>query len=196
MKKVFLTAFLGFSFVLNAQETNNANENAKSEEIIEVVDIAGDEGAEVVEVKAPKTEIQTVTSIVKNSGFLQTVGFDGAWKLDLDLDAKKIILTGGTLLNDAENESSKIRLMVYLAEKPFDLNNPEFIGNVYSVVDLDSLNAKEKESGKTYVTSWASESMPTTGKYYPYILLGEENASTGQFEVRDVKAFEKSLTIS
>ena len=184
MKKVFLAAFLGFGIMVSAQVTETNDEV-----------IVTDEVAEVAEVEQEPV-IYSTTSMVANSGFLQTVGFDGAWKLDMNLDNNKIILTGGTLLNKAEKESNSIRLMVYLAEKPFDLNNPEFIGTVYSVVDLESLDANAKESGRTYETSWASETKPSNGQYYPYILLGEENASTGQFEVKDVKAFEKAITIS
>lgn len=184
MKKVFLAAFLGFGIMVCAQVVEANDEVAVTDEAVEIVEIE------------QEPVIYTTTSMVANSGFLQTVGFDGAWKLDMNLENNKIILTGGTLLNKAESESNNIRLMVYLAEKPFDLSNPEFIGTVYSVVDLEAIDANAKESGKTYETSWASESKPSSGKYYPYILLGEENEKTGQFEVKDVKAFENSITIS
>lgn len=189
MKKVFLATFLGIGIMVNAQDA--AQENVQTTQSNETVAPA----VEVVE-EVAEPVIYSTTSKVENSGFLQTVGFDGAWKFDLNLDNKKIILTGGALVNKAASASNKIRLMVYLADKPFDLNNPQFIGKVYSVVDLESLGANVTESGQTYSTSWASETPLTAGKYYPYILLGEQNEKTGEFEVKDVKAFDKSVTLS
>ncbi len=138
----------------------------------------------------------TATSKVDNSGFQRTVGFDGAWKFDMNLGKREITLTGGTLNNKGQVASNPLRLMVYLAEKPFNVNNPEFIGNVYSVVDVNSIAPAEAKSGQAYVTSWASETNPPAGTYYPYILLGEQNAQTQEFEVKDVKVFENSITIT
>ncbi len=142
------------------------------------------------------TTVYTATSKVTNSGFQRTIGFDGAWKFDLNLENRQITLTGGTLNNKGEAASNALRLMVYLADKPFDLNNPEFIGNVYSVVDINPIAPAESKTGETYKTSWASETLPTTGTYYPYILLGEQNPQTQAFEVKDVKAFDNAITIT
>ena len=142
------------------------------------------------------TTTHSATSKVNNSGFQRTVGFDGAWKFDMDLAARQITLTGGTLNNKGTASSNTLRLMVYLAEKPFNLNNPEFIGTVYSSVDIPALNAGDVQSGQTYTTAWASENNPPAGTYYPYILLGEQNPTTQEFEVKDVKAFDNSITIT
>lgn len=142
------------------------------------------------------TENYTATSKVENSGFQRTVGFDGAWKFDMNLNSKEIVLTGGTLSNKGTTTSNNLRLMVYLAQKPFDLNNPEFIGEVYSVLDVNPVAAGDTKTGQAYVMNWASETNPAAGTYYPYILLGEQNPQTQEFEVKDVKAFDKSITIT
>ncbi len=156
-------------------------------------EIALAEGKEIV---VKDTTTYSATSKVNNSGFQRTVGFDGAWKFDMNLENKAITLTGGTLNNKGTATSNSLRLMVYLAPKPFDLNNPEFIGTVYSSVDIPGLAAGDVKSGQTYVTSWASETNPPAGTYYPYILLGEQNPTTQEFEVKDVKAFDDSITIT
>lgn len=142
------------------------------------------------------TEVYTATSKVENSGFQRTVGFDGAWKFDLDLAKREIVLTGGTLSNKGEATSNNLRLMVYLAQKPFDVNNPEFVGNVYSAIDVNPIAGGETKTGQAYVTLWASETNPPAGTYYPYILLGEQNPQNQEFEVKDVKAFDNPITIT
>ncbi len=157
-------------------------------------EIALAEGKEIV-VK-DTTTVYSATSKVNNSGFQRTVGFDGAWKFDMSLENRQITLTGGTLNNKGTATSNTLRLMVYLAPKPFDLNNPEFIGTVYSSLDFPGLAAGDVKSGQTYVTSWASETNPPAGTYYPYILLGEQNPTTQEFEVKDVKAFDNPITIT
>lgn len=141
------------------------------------------------------TAVYTATSQVQNSGFQRTVGFDGAWKFDMDLDNREIVITGGTLSNKGDAASNTLRLMVYLAEKPFSINNPEFIGTVYSSVDVTPLAPGEQKAGQAYVTAWATENNPAPGTYYPYILLGEQNPQTQEFEVRDVKPFENSIVV-
>ena len=156
-------------------------------------EVALAEGKEIV---VKDTATYSATSKVNNSGFQRTVGFDGAWKFDMNLGNREITLTGGTLSNKGTATSNSLRLMVYLAQKPFDLNNPEFIGTVYSSVDIPGLAANDVKSGQTYVTSWASETNPPAGTYYPYILLGEQNPTTQEFEVKDVKAFDNSITIT
>ncbi|HLV23540.1 MAG TPA: hypothetical protein VKY36_02025 [Moheibacter sp.] len=206
MKRVFLVATLaGFSFYGNAQEKPLEPEQVKEENAATAIEekevaaekseaeIALEQGKEIV--VRDTTSVYTATSKVENSGFQRTVGFDGAWKLDMDLDKKEIILTGGTLNNKGEVASNNLRLMVYLADKPFNLDNPEFIGNVYAVVDVMPIAAGESKSGQSYITSWASETVPTVGTYYPYILLGEQNPQNQEFEVRDVKPFANSIIV-
>ena len=177
-----------------------AKENAATAEMEKKVaaekteaEVALAAGKEIVVTDTATT--YSATSKVNNSGFQRTVGFDGAWKFDMNLGKKEIILTGGTLNNKGQATSNPLRLMVYLAQKPFDLNNPEFIGTVYSSVDVPSLAAGDIKSGQSFVTSWASETNPPAGTYYPYILLGEQNPQTQEFEVRDVKAFDNAITI-
>src|SRR5690606_37431370 len=157
-------------------------------------EIAGEEAPAVVE-QAIETPTYTATSKVDNSGFQRTVGLEGAWKFDMNVGERSIILTGGTLSNKGEATSDDLQLMVYLADKPFDVNNPQFIGEVYSVLELSPIAAGNSESGKTYTTTWASQTDPSSGTYYPYILLGEKNAETQEFEVKDVKVFENSVTL-
>ncbi|MDD3771512.1 MAG: hypothetical protein RBT46_05075 [Weeksellaceae bacterium] len=178
MKKALVVASIGLGIFINAQTMTTDYQETQTEVMPVQEDI-----------------IYSTTSRPDDSGFLQTVGFSGAWKFDMNLDKHKIILTGGALINQSNSSSNEIRLMVYLADKPFNLNNPEFIGEVYSVIDISALNAGQKESGQVYETSWASEKDPQKGIYYPYILLGEKNPKTDQFEVRDVKVFEKTITI-
>lgn len=181
MKKLFFTLLSVSTIALSAQVANETVIESQSTEITQ----------------SQEPAVYSTTSKVENSGFLKTVGFEGAWKFELNLDSRKIILQGGSMVNKAEAPSEEIRMMVYLAEKPFDLENPEFIGEVYSFVDLDGLNANDKESGKTYSTLWANEKKPESGKkYYPYILLGEQNPETKEFEVRDIKTFDKFIEIS
>lgn len=205
MKRVFLIVALAGITYANGQEKPLEPEQIEKENAATAVEeqkvaaekseaeIALEQGKEIV--VRDTTLVYTATSQVENSGFQRTVGFDGAWKFDLDLDNREIVLTGGTLSNKGEAASNNLRLMVYLAEKPFDLNNPEFVGKVYSAIDVNPIGAGEVKSGQAYVTSWASETNPPAGTYYPYILLGEENPENQEFEVRDVKAFSNSITI-
>lgn len=207
MKRVFLLAALtGLTFYANGQEKSLSSEQVKKENAATAVEektvatekseaeVALEEGKEIV-VK-DTAMVYTATSIVKNSGFQRTVGFDGAWKFDMNLDQREIVLTGGVLSNKGEATSNPLRLMVYLAEKPFNLDNPEFIGTVYSSIDVQPIEAAGQKSGQSYITSWASETNPPAGTYYPYILLGEQNPSNQEFEVKDVKAFSNSFTIT
>lgn len=156
-------------------------------------EVALAEGKEIV---VKDTTTYSATSKVNNSGFQRTVGFDGAWKFDMNLENREIKLTGGTISNKGTATSNALRLMVYLAPKAFDLNNPEFIGTVYSSLDIPAMNASDIQSGQTYITLWASETNPPAGTYYPYILLGEQNPTTQEFEVKDVKAFDNPITIT
>lgn len=156
-------------------------------------EVALAEGKEIV---VKDTTTYSATSKVNNSGFQRTVGFEGAWKFDMNLENREIKLTGGTLSNKGTATSNALRLMVYLAPKAFDLNNPEFIGTVYSSLDIPAMNASDIQSGQTYITLWASETNPPAGTYYPYILLGEQNPTTQEFEVKDVKAFDNPITIT
>src|SRR5690606_1829668 len=141
-------------------ETEVAKENAATATVEKKVaaekteaEVALAEGKEIV--VRDTTTVYSATSKVNNSGFQRTVGFDGAWKFDMNIGNREITLTGGTLSNKGTATSNSLRLMVYLAQKPFDLNNPEFIGTVYSSVDIPGLAANDVKSGQTYVTSWA-----------------------------------------
>lgn len=198
------------------KDKNSKNQSISSEKPLNDAEVAKENAATAVEEKkvaAEKTEAEvalaegkqivvkdtttySATSKVNNSGFQRTVGFDGAWKFDMNLDNREIKLTGGTLSNKGTATSNPLRLMVYLAPKAFDLNNPEFIGTVYSSLDIPAMNASDIQSGQTYVTLWASETNPPAGTYYPYILLGEQNPTTQEFEVKDVKAFDNPITIT
>jgi len=168
------------------EEKEVAHEKSEAE-------LALEQGKEIV-VKDTAT-VYSVTSIAENSGFARTVGFDGTWKVDLNLGKKELIITGGTLNNKAQSPSNKLRLMVYFAEKPFDVKNPELIGTVYSSIDLNPLEAGAKKVDQSYVTQVAVETPPAAGKYYPYILLGEQNPQTQEFEVKDVKVFQEFVTL-
>lgn len=207
MKRLMLAAVIALPFFMNAQENEKplspkeaAKENAataiEEKEVAQEkseAEIALEQGKEIV-VK-DTTHVYTATSVADNSGFARTVGFDGIWKIDLNLDKKELVITGGTLNNKSQNTSNKLRLMVYFAEKPFDVKNPDLIGAVYSSIDVDPLEAGAKKAGQSYVTQVALETPPTPGKYYPYILLGEQNLQTQEFEVKDVKVFQEFVTL-
>ena len=73
-------------------------------------------------------------------------------------------MKGGTIVNKDDSASEEIRMMVYLADQPFDLNNPQLIGEVYSYIDIDGLNANDKKTGEVYSTLWANNNKPESGK--------------------------------
>ncbi len=207
MKRLILAAFIALPFFINAQENEKplnekevAKENAAT--AIEEKEVAQEkseaeraleQGKEIIVKDTADT--YTAKSIAENSGFARTVGFDGIWKVDLNLEAKELVITGGNLNNKGDAASNKLRLMVYFAEKPFDVKNPELIGTVFSSTDLDPLEAGASKVDQSYVTQVALDTPPVAGKYYPYILLGEQNLQTQEFEVKDVKVFQEFVTL-
>lgn len=184
MKQVFLAAMLGFTVVGYAQESAAvANEITREEVENDVQEIVSE------------PIVITVSSIEDNSGFIQTVGFDGKWKVDVSMESRKLVLTGGTLKNLGDKTSNKLRMMVYFADKPFDLANPQFIGDIVSTVDVEAIPASGESSSQAFVMKWALQNPLAPGAYFPYILLGEQNPTTQDFEVKDVKVFDQSVTI-
>lgn len=180
MKKLFFTLLGASTILLSAQIAKVINyENKES----------------IVQNQNP--EVISTTSVNETSNFLQTVGFEGQWTFEMDVNNSKITLKGGTIVNKDDSASEKIRMMVYLADQPFDLNNPQLIGEVYSYIDIDGLNANDKKTGEVYSTLWANSNKPESGKkYYPYILIGEQNPETNEFEVRDIKVFQNPIEVS
>ena len=205
MKRLILAAFIVLPIFMNAQEKpltpkQAAQENAATAtEEIKVAqekseaELALEQGKEIV-VKDTAT-VYSAQSMAENSGFARTVGFDGIWKVNLNLNAKELVITGGTLNNKGANASNNLRLMVYFADKPFDVKNPNLIGTVYSSTDVEPLAAGANKANQSYVTRLALENPPAAGTYYPYILLGEQNTDTQEYEVKDVKVFQNSVTL-
>lgn len=180
MKKLFFTLFSASTILLNAQIVKEIN---------------FDTNERIVQTQNP--EILSTTSVSETSDFLQTVGFEGEWTFELDLNNSKITLKGGSIINKGEKSSEEIRMMVYLADTPFDLKNPQLVGEVYSYIDIDGLNANENITGQKYSTLWTNNKKPESGKkYYPYILIGEQNPETNEFEVRDIKVFINPIEVS
>lgn len=180
MKKLFFTLLGASTILLSAQIAKVTNYENKEN---------------IVQNQNP--EVISTTSVSETSNFLQTVGFEGQWTFEMDVNNNKITLKGGTIVNKDDSASEKIRMMVYLADQPFDLNNPQLIGEVYSYIDIDGLNANDKKTGEVYSTLWANSNKPESGKkYYPYILIGEQNPETNEFEVRDIKVFQNPIEVS
>lgn len=180
MKKLFFTLLGASTILLSAQIAKVTNYENKEN---------------IVQNQNP--EVISTTSVNETSNFLQTVGFEGQWTFEMDVNNSKITLKGGTIVNKDDSASEKIRMMVYLADQPFDLNNPQLIGEVYSYIDIDGLNANDKKTGEVYSTLWANSNKPESGKkYYPYILIGEQNPETNEFEVRDIKVFQNPIEVS
>ncbi len=207
MKQIILAALFVTPLLLNAQikekpldsaavkkenaataieEKEVANEKSEAE-------IALEQGKEIV-VKETAT-VYSATSIAENSGFGKTVTFDGIWKTELNLEKMELVVTGGALQNLADQPSNNLRLMVYYADKEFDLKKPDLIGSVFSSTDIDPIPAKGKKEGQSFITQVALETLPATGNYYPYILLGELNPETQQYEVKDVKVFKEFISL-
>lgn len=180
MKKLFFTLLGASTILLSAQIAKVTNYENKEN---------------IVQNQNP--EVISTTSVNETSNFLQTVGFEGQWTFEMDVNNNKITLKGGTIVNKDDSASEEIRMMVYLADQPFDLNNPQLIGEVYSYIDIDGLNANDKKTGEVYSTLWANNNKPESGKkYYPYILIGEQNPETNEFEVRDIKVFQNPIEVS
>lgn len=180
MKKLFFTLLGASTILLSAQIAKVTNYENKEN---------------IVQNQNP--EVVSATSVSETSNFLQTVGFEGQWTFEMDVNNNKITLKGGTIVNKDDSASEEIRMMVYLADQPFDLNNPQLIGEVYSYIDIDGLNANDKKTGEVYSTLWANNNKPESGKkYYPYILIGEQNPETNEFEVRDIKVFQNPIEVS
>lgn len=205
MKRIILTALFVTPFLLNAQEKPLKPEQVKKENAATAVEekkvamekseaeIALEQGKEIV-VK-DTTDVYTATSVAENSGFGKTVAFDGVWKVDLYLTKNEMVVTGGSLQNLSDNPSNNLRLMVYYADREFDLQKPDLIGTVFSSTDIDPIPAKGKKDSQSFIIPVVLESRPTAGNYYPYLLLGELNPQTQQYEVKDVKVFKEFISL-
>lgn len=205
MKRLFLTSILGISFIANAQEKPLPPEQVKQEnratakEEVKVAaekseaEIALAEGKELTVKTASTAKIQALSSAT-DAKFSTTLGIEGPWQLGINPDEKEVILTGGTILNKADVPTQKLRMMVYFADKTFSLEKPELIGSLFSFVDIDPIDAKGNKVEQSFITNWAVENLQP-GTYYPYIILGELNPQTNEFDLRDVKVFENTITI-
>jgi hypothetical protein len=207
MKRLFLSAILGISFLANAQEKPLKPEQVKVEnkatakEEVKVAaekseaEVALEKGKELT-VKSQNQQPGAITAMSSETDakFSTTVGIEGSWKLDMNPAQKEIILTGGTILNKAETPTNKLRAMVYFAPSKFSLEKPELVGNMYSFIDIDPIFANGNKTEQSFITTWAVDTMQP-GTYYPYIILGELNPQTNEFELRDVKVFDNTVTI-
>lgn len=206
MKRLFLTAILGISFLANAQEAPlkpaqvKEENKATAKEEVKVAaekseaEVALAQGKEISVKSQSQDGIITAVSSDKDAKFSTTLGIEGTWNLKMNPAQKEIVLTGGTILNKADASSQKLRMMVYFAPTPFSLEKPELIGNMYSFIDIDPIDAKGNKTEQSFITNWAIETM-TPGTYYPYIILGELNPETNEFDLRDVKVFDQTVTI-
>ncbi|MET3732090.1 hypothetical protein [Moheibacter stercoris] len=205
MKRLFLTAILGISFVAFGQDKPLSPEKVKQEnratakEEVKVAaekseaEIALEQGKELNVRTASTAEIRSMSSAT-DAKFSPALGIEGNWELGMNPEQKEIILTGGTILNKSDVPTQKLRMMVYFADKGFSLEKPELIGNMYSFIDIDPIEAKGNKVEQSFITTWAIENMQP-GTYYPYIILGEFNPQTNQFDLRDVKVFDNTITI-
>lgn len=209
MKRIILAALFVTPLLLNAQ-SKNQEKPLKPEEVkkenaataIEEKEVAAEKSeAEIALEQGKEIEVKstaqtyTVTSVAENSGFGRTVAFDGIWKVGLNLETREVLITGGTLNNMQATPSGKLMLTVYYADKTFDTAKPEMIGQPFGQIEVEPLAANDKKVGQTYVAPLALETPPTTGNYYPYIVLGAEDPATGQFSVIDVKVFKEFISL-
>src|SRR5690606_37899453 len=118
MKKLFFTLLGASTILLSAQIAKVTNYENKE-------NIVQNQNQEVI----------STTSINETSHLLQTVLLEGELTVEMDVNNSKNTLKGGTIVNKDDSASEKIRMMVYLADQPFDLNNPQLIGEVYSYID-------------------------------------------------------------
>lgn len=205
MKRIILAALFVAPLLLNAQEKPLKPEEVKKENAATATEekevaaekseaeIALEEGKEIV-VK-DTTQVYSATSVAENSGFGKTVAFDGAWKVDLDLNNKEVLITGGTINNMQTIPSGKLLLTVYYADKMFDTSKPEMIGQPFGQIEVDPIPANDKKVGQSYIAPLALETPPATGNYYPYIVLGVQDPATNQFSVIDVKVFKNFISL-
>jgi len=206
MKRLLILAMFGFSFIANAQEKPLSPEQAKQEnkatakEEVKVAaekseaEIALAEGKEIT--VSPKTQVQlTAVSEASNSGIGTTVGLDGQWRMDLNQDKKEVILTGGEIFNKSKVSTHPLRLLIFFDTKAFDVQNPSLGGSMISIVDLDAVNAGEMKQKQSYVMSWVYDGNIPAGSYYPYLVLGQQNPETNNFELVDVKVFTTPVVV-
>lgn len=210
MKRLIIAALFVAPLLLNAQ-TKNQEKPLKPEQVkkenaataIEEKEVAAEKSeAEValadgkeIEVKSTTDQIYTATSVAENSGFGQTVAFDGTWTVGLNLETREVTITGGTINNMQATPSGKLMLTVYYADKQFDTAKPEMIGQPFGQIEVQPLAANEKKTGQSYIAPLALETPPTTGNYYPYIVLGVQDQATNQFSVIDVKVFKEFISL-
>lgn len=205
MKRIILAALFVAPLALNAQEKPLKPEQVKKENAataIEEKEVAAETSEAEAALAAGKeiqvrdtTQVYTATSVAENSGFGRTVAFDGTWKVDLDLNNREVLITGGTINNMQATPSGKLMLTVYYADKAFDTAKPEMIGQPFGQIEVQPLAANEKKTGQSYIAPLALETPPTTGNYYPYIVLGVQDPATNQFSVIDVKVFKEFISL-
>lgn len=205
MKRIILAALLVAPLLLNAQEKALKPEQVKKENAATAVqekqvaaekseaEIALAEGKEI-QVR-DTTQVYTATSIAENSGFGRTVAFDGTWKVDLNMDTREVLITGGTINNMQTIPSGKLMLTVYFADKMFDTAKPDMIGQPFGQIEVEALAANAKKVGQSYIAPLALETPPAAGNYYPYIVLGVQDPATNQFSVIDVKVFKEFISL-
>lgn len=207
MKRIILAAIFVTPFLLNAQVKEQPLDSAaiKKENAATAIEekkvakekseaeIALEQGKEIV--VRDTTQVYSATSIAENSGFGRTVAFDGVWKVAMDLDKNELIITGGTIQNLTDKASNPLRMMVYYANAEFNTAKPDLIGTVFSSADVEAIPPKGKTVNQSYITKIALDSPPSAGKYYPYIVLGELNPQTQQYEVIDVKVFKEFVSL-
>lgn len=207
MKRIILAALFVSPFLVTAQIKEQPLDSAaiKKENAATAIEekkvakekseaeIALEQGKEIV--VRDTTQVYIATSVAENSGFGRTVAFDGVWKLDLDLEKREIVITGGTINNLQDVPSGKLMLTVYYADKMFDTAKPDMIGEPFGQIEVDALGAKEKKVGQSYIAPLALENPPVSGNYYPYIVLGVQDPATNQFSIIDVKVFKEFISL-
>ncbi|SMC59995.1 hypothetical protein [Moheibacter sediminis] len=205
MKQIILAALFVTPLVLNAQEKPLKPEQVKKENAATAIqekevaaqkseaEVALAEGKEIV-VK-DTTHVYSVKSVAENSGFGQALAFEGIWKVDLNLAKKEIVVTGGTMKNLTDKPSNNLRIMVYFADKEFDLQKPDLIGTEFLTSDIETIAAQGKKESQSFISELKIETPLPAGRYYPYLLLGELNPQTQQYDVKDIKVFKEFISL-
>lgn len=180
--------------VVKENKATAVEEQKVAQETSEMEKVLRDENAQIKPQQNEPSKI-TTRSVAEESGLSKSVMFSGQWAVQYDFTNKEMVITGGTIKNAATAPSDKLRLMVYVSDKPFDLVNPEVVGTPLTSVDLEGLGASAQKENQSYVAPIVLESDLPSGTYYTYILLGEYNASIQNYEVKDVKVFKESISL-
>lgn len=205
MKRIILAALIVSPLLLSAQEKPLKPEQVKKENAATAVqekevaaekseaEVALAEGKEIV-VK-DTAHVYSVKSVAESSGFGQALAFEGIWKIDLNLNKNEIVVTGGTMKNLTDKPSNNLRIMVYFADKEFNLQKPDLIGSEFLTSDIETIPAQGKKESQSFISEIKSATPMSPGKYYPYLLLGELNPQTQQYDVKDIKVFKEFISI-